>query len=104
MLNQIHSAELTRKKAGYNLELTVAQQQLNQRTEELRADVEAVVSKAQAVSPQLAAALRDFSDKTLAGKMAETMAPLAILGGKKHCRSVREPAQGDGFGEGPDPG
>lgn len=60
----------------------MAQQELNQRIEDIRAQVEAVVSKAQAVSPQLVAALRDFSDKALAGKMAETMAPLAILGGK----------------------
>ena len=41
-----------------------------------------MVSKAEAVSPQLVAALRDFSDKALAGKMAESMAPLSILGGK----------------------
>jgi major vault protein len=50
--------------------------------EELKAEVEAVVAKAQAVSPQLLAALQNFSDKALAGKMAETMAPLAILGGE----------------------
>jgi major vault protein len=81
-LEQIHSAELAREKAAYDLKLGVARQQLIHNIEELKAEVEAVVAKAQAVSPQLVAALQNFSDKALAGKMAETMAPLAILGGE----------------------
>ncbi len=81
-LDQIYSAELSREKAKYDLELQVAQQQLVQRMEELKAEVQAVVTKAKAVSPQLVAALRDFSDKALAERMAESMAPMAILGGK----------------------
>jgi major vault protein len=48
----------------------------------LQAEVQAVVDKSEAVSPDLIAALQSFSDKELAEKMAETMAPLAILGGK----------------------
>lgn len=81
-LDQINEAELTRQRAKSELSLTVADRQLAQRVEELRAEVEAVVSKAGAVSPQLVAALQSFSDKALAEKMAESMAPLAILGGK----------------------
>jgi major vault protein len=64
------------------LELSISQQQLVQRLEELKAEVDAVVNKANAVSPQLISALQSFSDRALAGKMAESMAPLAILGGK----------------------
>ena len=45
-------------------------------------DAKAVVDKAQAVSPDLVAALQAFGDRALAEKMAETMAPLAILGGE----------------------
>jgi len=41
-----------------------------------------VVNKAEAVSPDLIAALQAFGDKALAEKMAETMAPLSIIGGK----------------------
>jgi major vault protein len=80
-LDQINAAELARKKAGQELELELARRQLEQRIEELKAEVEAVVSKAGSVSPQLVAALQAFSDKALAEKMAESMAPLAILGG-----------------------
>ncbi len=81
-LNEINEAELSRHKAEHDLELDIAQQQLEQRLAELKAEVEAVVNKAEAVSPQLVAALQSFGDKALAEKMAESMAPLAILGGK----------------------
>lgn len=81
-LNQINEAELARQKSEHDLELSLAQQQLEQRLEELKAEVEAVVNKAEAVSPQLVSALQAFGDKALAEKMAESMAPLAILGGK----------------------
>ncbi len=50
--------------------------------EMLEAEAEAVVKKAQAITPDLVSALQNFSDRELAGKMAESMAPLAILGGK----------------------
>ena len=50
--------------------------------EMLDAEADAVVKKAQAITPDLVSALQNFSDRELAGKMAESMAPLAILGGK----------------------
>lgn len=85
-LDQINSAELARLQAKQELEVAIAQQKLAQRLEELRGEVEAVVSKAGAVSPQLVSALQSFSDKALAERVAESMSPLAILGG----RSVAE--------------
>ena len=80
-LDQINSSELGRERAKYELELEVAQREMAHRLETLRAEVQAVVDKAGAVSPQLVAALQDSSDKALAEKMAQSMAPLAILGG-----------------------
>lgn len=82
VMSQIQSAELQRKKATSDQDLAVAQAQLQQRLAELQAEVEAVVSKATAVSPDLIAAMQAFGDRALAEKMAETMAPLAILGGE----------------------
>jgi major vault protein len=81
-LGQINHRELGREKEKRDLELGVAAAQLEQRVAELRAEVEAVVAKAGAVSPDLIAALSAFADKDLAGKMAQSMAPLAILGGR----------------------
>ncbi|HEY8377891.1 MAG TPA: hypothetical protein VIK91_15450, partial [Nannocystis sp.] len=81
-LAAIHNAELARKEASAKFELAVQQQKLDQRLRELQAEVDAVVEKAKAVSPDLVAALQAFGDKALAEKMAESMAPLAILGGE----------------------
>lgn len=81
-LGTIHAAELGRKEAVAALDLRVQQQKLDQRLRELQAEVAAVVEKARAVSPDLIAALQAFGDRALAEKMAESMAPLAILGGE----------------------
>lgn len=82
VLSKIQEAELKRKKEAEQLVIDVQQQKLAQELQRLQAEVEAVVSKAGAVSPDLIAALQAFGDKALAEKMAESMAPLAILGGK----------------------
>ncbi len=81
-LNKINDDELSRQKAVNNVELEKAQRELEQFILEEQTEVEAVVAKAKAVSPDLIAALQSFSDKELAQKMADSMAPLAILGGK----------------------
>jgi major vault protein len=78
----IHDAELRRRQAAQDLELGLAQQKLDQRLKELQGEVSAVVDKARAVSPDLIAAMQAFGDRALAEKMAESMAPLAILGGE----------------------
>jgi major vault protein len=82
VLSKIQEAELQRKKDAEQIIIDVQQQKLAQELQKLTAEVEAVVSKAGAVSPDLIAALQAFGDKALAEKMAESMAPLAILGGK----------------------
>ncbi|GAB4339206.1 MAG: hypothetical protein OHK0038_18250 [Flammeovirgaceae bacterium] len=82
MKKQINDIALLQKKAEQELQLQIAEKMLAQKLQELNAEVQAVVSKAEAVSPDLIAALQAFSDKALAEKMAETMAPLSILGGK----------------------
>ncbi|EAY30564.1 hypothetical protein [Microscilla marina] len=82
LLTQINDAELERKQKEEDLLLDIAQKELEQELELLRADVEAVVQKAEAVSPKLIAALQSFADKALAEKVAKSMSPLAILGGK----------------------
>ncbi|MBF0502468.1 MAG: hypothetical protein HQM09_20185 [Candidatus Riflebacteria bacterium] len=81
-MNQIGEEELSRQRASSDLEIEIAQKKLNQRLLELKNEVDAVVAKATAVSPDLIAALQGFSDRALAEKMADSMAPLAILGGK----------------------
>jgi major vault protein len=81
-LEGVHRAELARRRSAGELEQQLADARLAQQLRELEAEVQAVVQKAQAVSPDLVAALQAFGDRALAERMAESMAPLAILGGE----------------------
>lgn len=81
-LIEINDSRLQQEKASKELQLEIAQKTINQEIMKIKAEVEAVVNKAKAVSPDLIAALQSFSDRALAERMAETMAPLSILGGK----------------------
>lgn len=81
-LGQIHSADLARRKATADLNLDVSQRELELKLRELSAEVQALAGKAGAVSPELVSALQAFSDRALAERVAESMAPLAILGGE----------------------
>ena len=80
-LEGINTLELQIKKAQADVALSVEEAKLLQRIKEVEADVAAVVSKANAVSPDLVAALQAFSDRAMVERVSESMAPLAILGG-----------------------
>jgi major vault protein len=90
----IHAAALARSKQERELELALAGQALEQRLRELSAEVAAVSEKSRAVSPDLIAALQAFGDRALAEKMAESMAPLAILGGESVAAVLSRLLQG----------
>ncbi len=79
---EIHQAELARKRAAQEQDLYLQKARLEQQIAHLEAEVQAVVNKAEAISPDLVAALQSFSDRALTERVAESMAPLAILGGK----------------------
>lgn len=81
-LNALTASTLQRARLAGEQELELAHQRQQQEIEKLRAEVAGVVEKAQAVSPDLVAALQAFGDRHLAEKMASSMAPLAILGGE----------------------
>ncbi|MGE0710110.1 MAG: SPFH domain-containing protein [Planctomycetota bacterium] len=78
----ISGHELGREQRRHELDLELERRRLEQRLAELKGEVSAVVDKAKAVSPDLVAALQAFGDRALVERVAESMAPLAILGGK----------------------
>lgn len=79
---RVDELALARKRAAAELELSLLERRQAQRLELVRAEVQAVVDKAKAVSPDLVAALQAFSDRALVERVSESMAPLAILGGR----------------------
>lgn len=96
-LNSINEAELARQRATAELALALEEQKLNQRIQELEAQVDALSKKAQAVSPDLIAALQAFSDRALVEKVSESMAPLAILGGTSVADVIGNLLKGTGL-------
>jgi major vault protein len=81
-LDAVNKAELDRRRAQKAVDLEGAESDLALELRAVAADVHAVSEKAKAVSPDLVAALQAFGDRALAERMAESMAPLAILGGE----------------------
>lgn len=79
---KVKTLQLEREKVSNEQDLyfRTKQQELNEK--ELAAQIRAVAEKAKAISPDLIAALQSFSDKELLQKVAESMSPLAILGGE----------------------
>ncbi len=82
MEQQIAEIKLQQETAANEMQIEYAQKRLNQEIEKIKIETESMVLKANAVTPEFIAALQAFGDKSLAEKMAQSMAPLAILGGK----------------------
>lgn len=94
---KLFDSRLIRVKADNDM--TIAHEaSLNSETIRLEeASAQAVKTRAEAVSPQLVAALQAFGDKDLAGRLAESMAPLAILGGTSITDAAQKLMQGVGL-------
>jgi major vault protein len=87
---EINRLKLLKDKETQELQLLISDKLMEQRLRDLQAQVDAVVNKAEAVSPDLIAVLQAFGDKALAEKMDETMAPLSIIGGKSIVENTEE--------------
>jgi major vault protein len=94
LLDAMAAAQLGRERARAQFEDEVARAQSERTLRELDAQVRAASEKAKAFSPELIAALQAFGDRALAAKMAESMAPLAILGGESVADVLRRLLEG----------
>src|SRR5690606_19467580 len=81
-IDAVHDAKLARDQRTTAFALDTEDKRRAARLRELEAAVKAVAEKAGAVSPDLTAAPQAFGERALAEKMAQSMAPLAILGGE----------------------
>ncbi|MDP1719122.1 MAG: SPFH domain-containing protein [bacterium] len=82
LIDEMAKAQLAREKASSDQRLSVSKAEMDQRMEELKVEAATTVEKAKAVSGDLALALNNLADKDLMAKACETMAPMAMLGGK----------------------
>lgn len=95
--DHIHSATLARDKADADQRQAIAQATLLQKIEELQAEAEAVIKKAGAISPTLAAALQGLADKDLIARAAEAMGPYAYVGDTSALDVLRTLLKGSGL-------
>ncbi|MFA5935070.1 MAG: hypothetical protein WC827_04250 [Candidatus Paceibacterota bacterium] len=96
-LDQIADAVNKRQKALTDQEVAILRQKQDVAIKAESAAADALVKKAQAFSPDLISALQAFSDKDLAARLAESMAPLAILRDKSVAEAFVEMAKGTGI-------
>jgi len=94
VLSQINEVKRAVSKADEELALEISQKQLEQKLLLIKSEVDAIAQKAEAISPDFIAALQAFGDKALAEKMAESMAPLSIIGGKSIAEVFANMLQG----------
>jgi major vault protein len=99
LIDSVAAATLARQRAQAQFADEVAQAQADRALRELDAQVRAAAEKARAFSPELIAALQAFGDKALAERMAQSMGPLAILGGESVAEVLRRLLEGTPVGE-----
>lgn len=86
--------ELARANAERGAELTHEEAKQALEIKKLEAQVQAVVEKAKAVSPDLIAALSVFGEREMVQKVAASMAPLGIIGGKSVIDVLKQLLEG----------
>lgn len=90
----IADAERVRREKDNDLELAHKKQMLELEATREAAAAEAMRTVLAALGPDLAAALRAQGNQDIVGKIAESIAPYAIAGGKPVSRAVSELLRG----------
>lgn len=102
-IEKVSSGSLSLDIADLELQRTVTKREteiaLDKKAQEtrltmLQAEVQAVVDKAKAVSPDLVAALSAFGERAMVEKVAQSMAPLSIIGGDSVIDVLRKLLEG----------
>jgi major vault protein len=92
-----HRGDLERSKLLAEQDLAKKKAELEIKLKELEQETKNLTERAEAVSPDLIAALQRFSDADLTAKMAEAMAPMGLLGGKSVAEVLGKLLQGTGL-------
>jgi len=85
------------KKADHNLDLEIREKQLKLELDKIKGEAEGIAEKTKSITPQLVAAMQQFGDKAMVMKLADSMSPLAILGGKNLIEVTQNLLKGTQF-------
>lgn len=98
-LDLVNDKNIERNRKEAEVSLEISKKQLEQQLELLQGNVDAFKTKIESISPGLIESMQVFSNSDLAGKLSESMAPLAMLGGKSVTDVFLQLAQGLGLNE-----
>jgi major vault protein len=96
---EVQQLTLARERATMEQSIAFDKERQAIRLQDLQAEIEAVVKKAQAISPDLISAISVFGERALIEKLTESMAPLAILGGTSVVDVVKKLFDGTKIGK-----
>jgi len=96
---QVQQLSLARERAAAEQQLSFEKENQAMRLRDLEAEIKAVVDKAKAISPDLVAAIGSFGERALIEKLAESMSPLAIIGGTSVTDVVKKLLDGTKLGK-----
>lgn len=88
--SEMVSVQIARDKEQAAADHAVKEQDQSLVLAKLTAEVEAVVNKAKAITPDLIAALTAFGDKALIEKLSVSMSPMALLGGTSVTEVIKD--------------
>jgi major vault protein len=77
-----NTSELERNKLGAEQAFLKLKEEMALRLQEQESETKNLAERTKALTPDMVAAMTRFSDMSLAEKMSESMAPMALLGGK----------------------
>jgi major vault protein len=96
---EVAQVQLDVRTKSRQTEISLDKEAQNVKLEMVRAEVQAVVDKAKAVDPSLVAALNSFGEKAMVEKVAEAMAPLAMIKGSGVMDVLGELLKGTKLGD-----
>lgn len=79
ILDAIQASEVARRQSMFEVTIGEDKERQGLRLEILKAEVDGIVAKATAITPQLVAALQAFADKDLLAKLSENLGSLAVI-------------------------
>lgn len=97
VINIANQAELDRNKLGTDQQLAKQNAELLLQLKKMEEETKSLAERTKAVTPDLIAALQRFGDQALVEKMADSMAPMALLGGKSVAEVLGKLLEGTGL-------
>lgn len=95
----VETEKLKTIRAQREQELAIDDAILAQKLKERRAEVEAIIDRAKAITPGLIEALNSFGENAMIEKVSQAMAPLSIIGGTSVMDAIKKLLEGTKLGQ-----